>query len=72
LTLRVPGSALPWWNSRVPQSGQKLQAIRPPEAVGRSQTLGAPDVSLTSSVPTISDIPKAEADCARHSVQWHA
>jgi hypothetical protein len=54
----------------VPQSGQKLQARRPPEVVGRSQTLGAPAVNLTSSALTISEIPKAEADCARHSVQW--
>ncbi len=72
LTLRTSGSALLRWNSLVPQSGQKLQAIRPPESVGRSQTLGAPDVSPKSSTLTISEMPKAEADCARHSVQWQA
>ena len=55
---------------RLPQSGQKAQSISLPLSVARDQTRGSPRTSRSAAVGTMTEIPNADDDCARHSVQW--
>jgi len=57
--------------SRAPQFGQKAQWIRRPLSVARLQNFGAPCVTRSPALGTLSDVPNSEADCFWHSRQWH-
>jgi hypothetical protein len=59
------------WRMRVPQSAQNMHSSTLPLSVGRLQLLRWPCVSMNASVGTMTEMPKAEADCLRHSRQWH-
>src|SRR3954471_14371002 len=70
--LRVSHSAPPSGacQSREPQSGQNAQVSRLPLSVSRVQNFGTPCVTLRPDLVTSTEMPKAEADCLRHSRQW--
>ena len=70
LTLMVSGSPAASCHSREPQSGQKAQCRVRPLSVARDQRSVLPWVRWKSSRRTKSEMPKAEADCLRHSRQW--
>lgn len=50
--------------------GQKKQSSMRPLSVGRVHLLSLPLTSLTSELRTMAEMPNAEADCLRHSLQW--
>ena len=54
----------------VPQSGQKAQRMRRPLLASRVQNFGVPCVTRIVPAGMVSDMPKAELDWCRHSVQW--
>jgi hypothetical protein len=66
----VRESAASWCHSRVPQSGQKAHSTFPPLSASRAQYRGVPLNSLKLSRGTMNEMPNADADCLRHSVQW--
>ena len=49
---------------------QKAHSSRCPDAVGRDQYCGLPCSSLSALLAMVNEIPNAEDDCFRHSVQW--
>jgi hypothetical protein len=71
LMLRVAGLPPLWCQSREPQLAQKAHSSLCPDAVGRDQNDVSPWRSVKSLLGTVNEIPNAEEDCLRHSVQWH-
>ena len=59
-----------WCQSRAPQSWQNQQSRVWPLAVGRDHSFGSPRITPNAACDTCTEIPKAEDDCLRHSVQW--
>src|SRR5882672_733379 len=57
-------------HKRDPHTGQKAQSSQWPLSVGRDQNCGVPRVTLKVARGTTIEMPNAEADCFRHSVQW--
>lgn len=70
LMLMVSGLPLLWCQSREPQMTQKTHSSRCPDAVWRDQDEVSPRRSVNSLLGTVNEIPNADADCLRHSVQW--
>lgn len=70
--LMLSVSVLPrcWCQRREPQSIQNMQSSIWPLFVGRDQSLGVPLIKRNPDCRTTSEIPKADADCLRHSPQW--
>jgi hypothetical protein len=61
-----PGSC----QTREPHSGQNAQSTTRPLSAGRDQKRGTPESRLKSARLTHTEMPKADADCLRHSRQW--
>lgn len=55
---------------RDPQSGQKKQSSARPLSASLDHCFGVPRTSRNPDLLTITEMPNAEADCLRHSVQW--
>ena len=70
LTLIGSAGSTPSCHSREPQAGQKAQISVRPLSARRDQRATAPRPRRKSARRTISEMPKAEADCFRHSRQW--
>ena len=70
LTLSVAGCPVLRCHRREPQSGQNAQSRTCPEAVRRDHSRGEPCSSRSAVRGIVKEIPKAEEDCFRHSVQW--
>ena len=68
LIVASPGLA---WRMRVPQSTQNMHSSTLPLSVGRLHVLRLPCLSTNASAGTMTEMPKADADCLRHSRQWH-
>jgi len=56
--------------TRLPQSGQKTQTIVRPLSAARGHLFTAPRVGRKSARRAMTEMPKAEDDCLRHSRQW--
>jgi hypothetical protein len=59
------------WQMRDPHVSQNWQANTPPLAVGRLHVRTRPWLMTNACFGTMTEIPNADADCLRHSRQWH-
>lgn len=66
LTETVPLAGSGACHNRLPQTGQKTQSSPVPRSVARDHVAGLPATSSSASAGTITEMPKAEADCFRH------
>src|SRR5712692_9411374 len=67
LTEIVAPFGSPSCHSREPQRAQNTQRNRRPLSVSRVQELTVPCTSRKSAAGTTAEMPKADADCLRHS-----
>ena len=68
LTISPPGLA--WW-MRVPQATQNVQSNCRPLSVDRRHAAMVPCLRWNALAGTRTEMPNADADCLRHSWQWH-